>query len=107
MNNYGFIKVALASPKVSPCDCSTNVSNIKIIMNQANESKSSVLVLPELSITGYTCGDMFFQQALLASSLDGLLAIREHSKDMDMLTVVGMPLQLDNSLYNVMVVVLN
>jgi NAD+ synthase (glutamine-hydrolysing) len=107
MKTYGFIKVACASPKTMVSDCNYNTEQIMEQMSIAKDEKSAVLLFPELSITGYTCGDLFFQNTLLSSALESLEKIKVHSQYMDLLTVVGLPIQLNNAIYNVLAVVLN
>lgn len=107
MTNNGFIKVACSSPKVRVGDTVYNTAQIMQIMTEAKDQKTSVLLFPELSITGYTCGDLFFQRQLQDSALIGLSNIIEHSLYMDMLVAVGLPLWVNNSLFNVMALVLN
>ena len=69
-------------------------------MREAEKEGVKILVFPELSITGYTCGDLFFQNSLLSSSQRALSDIREVSKELDLLTFVGYPLKYNGKLYN-------
>ena len=62
----GFIKVAAAMPKVTVADVTANAENIKSLILAADEKKVNLLVFPELSLTGYTCGDLFFNDTLIA-----------------------------------------
>ena len=89
---HGFIKVASASPSLKVGNPDYNKDRIIELMRKAEKEGVKVLVFPELSITGYTSGDLFFQSSLLSSSQDALLDINEASKDLDLLSVVGYPL---------------
>lgn len=97
MYKNGFIKVEAASPKII-------VGNIKHNKNEVldflNKSKSSILVFPELTLTGYSLSDLFFQNSTIKESLKALKEIVETNKFKG-LFVVGLPLEIDNVLYNV------
>ncbi|HBM75371.1 MAG TPA: NAD(+) synthase, partial [Clostridiaceae bacterium] len=89
MKNYGFIRVAASSPKLKVADTSYNVEEIKSVIKEAGDKKVSVLVFPELSVTAYTCGDLFGQDILLKSAEEGVGEICRYSKDYDILIFVG------------------
>ena len=72
---HGFIKTATASPSIRVADCSYNSEKILSIVRKAHEEGVHLLVLPELCVTGYTCGDLFFQQALIESAQECALHI--------------------------------
>ncbi|MGN0830281.1 MAG: NAD(+) synthase [Candidatus Ornithospirochaeta sp.] len=97
---HGFIKVASASPSLKVGNPDYNKDRIIELMRKAEKEGVKVLVFPELSITGYTSGDLFFQRSLLSSSQDALLDIKEASKDLDLLSFVGYPLKYNGKLYN-------
>src|SRR5574344_1382159 len=97
---HGFVKVASASPSLKVGNPDFNKERIILLMKEAEEKKVKVLVFPELSITGYTSGDLFFQSSLLSSSQEALLDIKEASKDLDLLSFVGYPLKYNGKLYN-------
>ena len=97
---HGFIKVASASPSLKVGNPDYNKDRIIELMRKAEKEGVKVLVFPELSITGYTCGDLFFQSSLLSSSQDALLEIKEASKELDLLSFVGYPLKYNGKLYN-------
>ena len=97
---HGFIKVASASPSLKVGNPEYNKGRIIELMREAEEEGVKILVFPELSITGYTCGDLFFQNSLLSSSQRALSDIREVSKELDLLTFVGYPLKYNGKLYN-------
>ncbi len=100
----GFIKVAAASPSLRVADCAYNRDQLLKTMARARELGVKLLVLPELAVTGYTCGDLFGQDTLLAGALEALEAIIAAAKG-DMLVVVGVPLQVKGRLYNCAAVV--
>lgn len=101
MNSHGFVRVAAAVPRVSVGDCLHNARQIIALMARAQQENVAVLVFPELSLTGYTCGDLFHQSTLLAGALDALEAVRRASETMfDGLIFVGLPLAIDSQLYN-------
>ena len=97
----GFIRVCAATPDIRVADCTYNESNIVKLMGKAYENQVSVLVFPELCITGYTCGDLFLQDALLNAAQESLKHIAEHSRGMKMLVFVGLPYVHHGKLYNV------
>ena len=96
----GFIKVAAATPKVKVADPEYNTKKIIKIIRQARDEEASLLVLSELAVSGYTCGDLFLQDPLLDESLRGLLEIKRETKGMDMVVIVGCPLVVEHKLYN-------
>ena len=96
----GFIKVAAASPSLKVGNPSFNKDRIIKLMNEAEAKRDKILVFPELSITGYTAGDLFFQSALLESATEALLEIAEASAALDVLSFVGYPLRYNGELYN-------
>ena len=96
----GFIKVAAASPSLKVGNPSFNKDRIIKLMTEAEAKGVKILVFPELSITGYTAGDLFFQSALLESATEALLEIAEASAALDVLSFVGYPLRYNGKLYN-------
>lgn len=97
---YGFIRVGSALPKCKLADCIYNTEELIQILQQANEKQIQILVFPELSITAYTCGDLFFQHSLLEYAEKGLNDIVKASQDIDVFAVVGIPIVIDNQLFN-------
>ena len=98
----GFIKVAAGTPKIRVADCGCNAKNIIELMKEAAEQGVKVLALPELCVTGYTCGDLFLQSTLLRGAEEALARILEETKDLDMLTALGLPVwnRWNSKLYN-------
>ena len=104
--NFGFIKVASAVPQVKVADCEWNISQIEQLMSEANENGASVIVFPELCITGYTCADLFQSQLLLDQTLEALNDVVEYTKtEVRLTTILGAPLRIDNQLFNCAVVI--
>lgn len=101
----GFIKVAAATPKIKVADPAYNAEEIIKIIDETAENGATLLVFSELTISGYTCGDLFLQQPLLTECKNQLLRITKATKDKDMLVVVGCPLVVNNKLYNCAVVI--
>ncbi len=96
----GFIKTAAATPKIRVADCRYNAEQIINLMDKANADGVRLLTLPELCVTGYTCADLFLQKVLLDGALKALSDIVKASTKYDMITVVGLPLAINNKLYN-------
>ena len=98
----GFIKVAAGTPKIRVADCRYNAEQIFTMMREADKQGVKVLCLPELCLTGYTCGDLFLQDTLLCGAEEGLQTILEATRNLDMVTVLGLPVRCkwDNKLYN-------
>ena len=95
---YGFIKTAAFSPKIKVADCEYNAAAIIDSMRLAQAQNIKMLVLPELCVTGYTCGDLFLQNTLLTGALDALERIAAASGDM--LVFAGLPVMARGKLYN-------
>lgn len=92
----GFIKVAGVTPDVKVADCRYNADRIIEAMERMARKQVALLVTPQLGITAHTCGDLFFQQALIAAAMDELLRIRDASAGSDMITVAGLPVCVGN-----------
>ena len=101
---YGLIKCATAVPDLRVADCPYNTSALLELIKEAHAAQVRTLIFPELSLTGASCGDLFFQPTLLQGALEGLTTIAQASKDMDMLIVIGLPLKQQNKLYNCAVI---
>ena len=103
----GYIRVGAAVPKVQIGNPQANIDEIINLIEQAADAKIKVLGFPELCVTGYTCADLFHQRLLLDQALTGLNRLLEaiREKDLDILVVVGMPVEADNQLFNCAVVI--
>ena len=103
----GFIKVAAATPLIRVADCDHNTDAIISLIEEADKRRVKLLVFPELCVTGYSCGDLFYQSSLLNAALGSLEKITSASKDSDMLIAVGCPLVFCGELYNCAVIIQN
>ncbi len=97
----GFTKVAAATPRLKVADTEYNTDEIIRLYKEALAKNVDILVFPELSITGYTSSDLFFQKVLLDNALKGLARIKRETSSSDMLVFVGLPYKTDGKLYNV------
>lgn len=102
---YGYVKVAAAVPFVRVADCYYNIDRHEALIRQAAQKGVEMLTFPELSITGYTCGDLFLQPYLLREAEYALCELAERTKDTQMLIIVGMPLRAEEKLYNAAVAI--
>lgn len=102
--DYGFIKVAAATPKIKVADVDYNTELICNQIDEAAKNGAKVLVFPELCLTGYTCSDLFWQSLMLEKVKEKTIEIARYSKDYDMLIMIGIPYEHNGKLYNVGVV---
>ena len=103
--NYGYVKVAAAVPRVKRADCKFKASEIEKQIIIAEGKGVQIITFPELSITGYTCGDLFAQQLLIEEAEMGLIQIVNNTRQLDIISIVGMPVALNGSLLNAAVVI--
>lgn len=96
----GFVKVAAVTPKIKVADTCHNGEAIRRQMRETAQAGAKVVVFPELCITGYTCGDLFWQDALLEAAKKELLLIAKESENYDAIFFVGLPLEVGGKLYN-------
>ena len=104
-NRYGFVKVAAATPLVKIADCHANAEAIDRMTAEAMERGVSVVVFPELSLTGYTCGDLFLQSRMLEAGDEALAQLLATPRPI--VSIIGMPIYYKNNLYNCAVVIAN
>lgn len=97
---YGFVRVAAATPYIKVADCFYNAKNIIEDIKKAEKNKASIICFPELCITGYTCSDLFLQDSLLQDSKKALKHIVQETKDLNITCIVGMPIEFLGKLYN-------
>lgn len=97
---HGFIRVAAATPKIRVADCSYNADRIMEYIEKAEQQEVKLIVFPELSITGYTCGDLFLQDILLQSAQDQVKRILDFTWDKELVVIVGFPYERWGKLYN-------
>ena len=103
--NYGYVKVAAAVPCVKVADCEFNAGQIEKQIIIAEGKGVQIIAFPELSVTGYTCGDLFAQQLLIEEAEMGLIQIVNNTRQLDIISIVGMPVALNGSLLNAAVVI--
>ena len=96
----GFISVAAGTPKIRVADCRYNAEQTFQMMRAAEKAGVKVLVLPELGLTGYTCGDLFYQDTLLKSAEEALATVLEATRNLEVVTAVGLPVRVKDRLYN-------
>ena len=96
----GFIKVAAGTPHIRVADCRYNAESCFTLMREAYRQGVRVLALPELCLTGYTCGDLFLQPTLLRGAEEALATVLEATKSLDMVTALGLPVCFENKTYN-------
>ncbi len=98
---YSILRAAAVSPSLRVADCAYNADQIVSCIREAHSKAARLLVFPELCITGYSCGDLFAQDSLMKASREALLRIAEQTKDLGILSVVGLPLAVGGVRYNV------
>lgn len=99
----GLVRVGAAVPSLALGNVKENMKRHLAMMREAKEKHVSIVTFPELSLTGYTCGDLFFQRRLLDDVTDALLALKDEMPE-GILAVVGAPLEIEGALYNCAVV---
>ena len=97
---YGFLRCAAVSPALRVADCTYNAQAVIAEMQQAKADGVRLLCLPELCLTGYTCSDLFLQQTLYEGAEKALMQILESSRGLNMVVLVGLPVQVGGKLYN-------
>ena len=102
---YGFVKVAAAVPAVKVADVEYNVQEMEKLISLADSQQVEIVCFPELSLTGYTCQDLFKEQLLLNKAEEGLIRLLEFTRQLDVICVVGLPVQAGGLLLNCAVVV--
>ena len=101
---HNFVKVAAAIPVVEAANCKTNAERIFELIQDAENQCVEVVCFPELSITGYTCGDLFHNSTLLENAKNALKFLLEKTENFKIISIVGMPIMVDNQLFNCAVV---
>src|SRR5438132_8186047 len=102
--SHGFIRAAVGIPEVRVADPAFNGARTIELMEKAEREKAIMALFPELGLSAYSCEDLFHQQALLDGSLDALRNVLKASEALNLITVVGMPLRVDQLLFNCAVV---
>ena len=104
---FGFIRVAAATPRVKVADVDANVEEICRLAEIAENEQVSILAFPELSVTGYSCGDLFAQELLVSRAEEGIKRLKTFSRGKSLTLVVGVPVRVRGSLYNCAAVIQN
>src|ERR671918_1164187 len=102
--NHGFIRVAVGIPEVRVADPAFNGSRTIELIEKAQRESAVLSLFPELGLSAYSCEDLFHQQALLDGTIDALHTVLAASEDLNLIAVVGMPLQVQHLLFNCAVV---
>jgi len=103
--NHNFIRVAAAIPELRVADPTFNAKKTVELMQKTAEEGAIIVVFPELGLSAYSCDDLFHQQALLSGCMLALSEVVKASKDIPVVSIVGMPLKIDNMLFNCAVVI--
>ncbi len=101
---HGFVKVAAASPAVTVADCQANLQELLRIHKEAEKAEVTLLVYPELCLTGYTCADLFLSSVLLRAAERALKDFLIHTKESSIISIIGFPALVNNKLYNCAVI---
>lgn len=104
MNDLGYIRVCAASPEVKVADIEFNISKISQILEDLDKQDVDITVFPELSLTGYTCGDLFYQSNLISECDEAIKHLAHFSSSIQGIFIIGAPVRIGNRLYNCAVV---
>ena len=100
MKNFGYIKVASAIPSVKVGDVNYNLQQAELMIAQAEGKGVEIIVFPELSLTGYTCQDLFRQQILIDAAEQAVMMLLDFTRQLDIIAIVGLPVMAGNILLN-------
>ena len=103
--NYGFVKVAAAVPRVKIADCNFNAKQLESLIAVADGKGVQIINFPEMCITAYTCGDLFGQQLLLEEAEMALMQILNNTRQLDIISILGMPVIVNSTVINAAVVI--
>ena len=103
--NYGFVKVAAAVPRVKIADCNFNAKQLESLIAVADGKGVQIITFPEMCITAYTCGDLFGQQLLLEEAEMALMQILNNTRQLDIISILGMPVIVNSTVINAAVVI--
>jgi NAD+ synthase (glutamine-hydrolysing) len=104
MEDFGFVRVGVAVPELRVADCEFNAQEIKHLIKEAAAKQAQIVCFPELSITGYTCGDLFLQEALVKKAEKTITKLLKESKDLSICFIVGAPVEHNSKIYNCAIV---
>ncbi len=100
MTKLGFVKIAALSPRVVVAGPDINIKSALEAINRAKDEQAQIIVLPELHISAYTCGDLFFQETLISDCEKALEWLLEKTKNVKAFTVIGLPVKVRDRLFN-------
>ena len=104
MKRFGFVRVAAAVPSVKVADCMTNAASIVGLAKKAENEGVQIVCFPELSVTAYTCADLFASQLLISKAEEALRFILRETENLNVNIIAGLPVVAGNSLYNCAVI---
>lgn len=104
MRNYGFFRIAAAIPKLKVADCSFNIQQITKLIIDASDQEVQVVCFPELSVSSYTCGDLFLQKTLIEGTEKFLGELLNETQNLPICFIVGAPIEYNSKLYNCAIV---
>lgn len=107
IGGHGYIRVAAAAPAVELGNCGKNAERIIAVVNEAASNDAAIVVFPELSVTGYTCGDLFHQKRLLDAAEKSVAEIAASTSGMKTAVIVGAPVKYCDRLFNCAIVIFN
>ncbi len=105
LKKEGYVRVGAIVPELKVANVTFNSEEISKQIEVSDKLGVNIVTLPELTITGYTCADLFNQDILIKKNLDGLQYLLNKTKSLDIVSIIGMPLELDNQLFNTAVVI--
>ena len=105
LKNFGFVRCGAVVPKLKIADVDFNVCEIINEIKHAKEKNVQIVCFPELSVTGYSCSDLFYQDILIEQAKNGLKQVIEETKGIDIISILGMPIKFENQLFNTAVVI--
>ena len=103
--DYHFLKVCTVTPKMRLADCTYNIKEIIKTMKEAAQNGASLAVYPELCVTGYSCGDLFYQVNLIEEVECGIVTLLKETQDLELVAVIGVPITVGNGLYNTAIII--
>ncbi len=101
---FGFVKVAAAIPAVKVADCKFNAQHTEAQIMVADGKGVQIVIFPELNLTGYSCGDLFSHQLLLEQAEMALMQVINNTRQLDIISIVGLPVMVNSTLANCAVV---
>lgn len=107
MKNYGFFRIAVSIPKLKVADCNFNIQQIEKLIIEANNQEVQIVCFPELSVSSYTCGDLFLQRTLIEGTKEAILKLLSKTQNLPICFIIGAPIEYNSKLYNCAVICLH